>query len=79
MNERLEALVGRCREAGPAWCAGQLHGLSDGERCFVALAAGRYGLLRDPEDPVEAWHRLPPHWRAEVCAWRGWPEEWAND
>ena len=52
--------------------------VSTGERCYIALASGCYNLLTDPADPIEAWFRLPPYYRAAVCRWRGWPKEWAD-
>ena len=80
--DRMSELVARMREldasGAPNIRAADIVPLSDGERCFVALASGREALL--PEgygSAIEAWFRLPPEWRAGVCAWRGWPEEWA--
>ncbi|MBK1727097.1 hypothetical protein [Halorhodospira neutriphila] len=76
MSERLSPLVELLRAGGEAGAAA---GLSVGERCYVALAAGRYDLLPAAyADPVEAWHRLDVSWRAAVCQARGWPEEWAR-
>lgn len=75
MSERLSHLVDLLHAGGDA---GVVAGLSAGERCYVALAAGRYELLpRGYADPIEAWSRLDAPWRAAVCRARGWPEEWA--
>jgi len=52
--------------------------LSDGELRFVALASGIETLLASDESAIEAWYYLPPRWRAAVCRWRGWPEEWGE-
>ena len=89
MEERLEALVNDLADAGDPpglpvsaqhdWDELERFGLlSTGERCYVALAAGRYDLLLATcEDPIEAWHRLDTRWRGEICRRRGWPAEWA--
>lgn len=75
MNARLDALVERIANGGDADAVGVL---STGERCYVALAANRYDLLpANYADPIEAWHRLDRDWRGGVCAWRGWPGEYA--
>jgi hypothetical protein len=53
--------------------------LSTGERCFVALATGRYDLLPgNYADPIEAWNRLDAELRPLVCRWRGWPDGYAQ-
>jgi hypothetical protein len=53
--------------------------LSTGERCFVALASNRYDLLpASYADPIEAWNRLEPDLRRQVCEWRGWPNRYAQ-
>lgn len=74
MNERLRNIVEDIRDGE----AGSVGVLSTGERCFVALAANRYDLLpASYADPIEAWLRLEPEWRAGVCEWRGWPRSYA--
>lgn len=77
MNERLNSVVEGLREDLPGASA-ELAGMSSGEVCYIALAARRYDLLASHVDPLEAWYRLPPEWRAAVCRWRGWPEEWGG-
>ncbi|GEM_PF-5532185 len=88
MKERLDELVQalmdctpRDTESGdPGDCAFPTDDacrLSDGERRYVALASGVETLLSGYESAIEAWYALPPHWRAAVCRWRGWPEGWA--
>ena len=53
--------------------------LSTGERCFVALATGRYDLLPgNYADPIEAWNRLDAELRPLVCRWRSWPDSYAQ-
>ncbi len=77
MNARLNTIVSAL-QAQPG-DQGLAQGLSAGEQCFVALAAGRYEFLPGAyDDPVEAWHRLTPAWQRAVCQWRGWPESWAG-
>lgn len=76
MNERLDRLVQHLNDGGNP---DAVRGLSTGERCFVALAADRYDLLpANYADPIEAWQRLEPDWRHEVCEWRGWPVGYAH-
>lgn len=74
MNPDLERLVARLR-AGESLPVGHL---SAGERCYLALASGRYELLAAGYDPIEAWHRLDSDWRRRVCRWRGWPLDQAD-
>lgn len=52
--------------------------LTIGERCYVALSTGRYDLLPDGLDPVEAWRRLNWSWQDRVARWRKWPEALAE-
>ncbi|MEJ2406556.1 MAG: hypothetical protein P8171_20130 [Candidatus Thiodiazotropha sp.] len=53
--------------------------LSTGERCYVALATGRYDLLPgNYADPIEAWNRLDAELRTLVCRWRNWPDSYAK-
>ena len=76
MNTRLDDLVQSIRNGSGAESVGVL---STGERCYVALAVGRYDLLpHDDADPIEAWYRLDVDWRAGVCRWRCWPESYAR-
>jgi hypothetical protein len=84
MNEDLEDLVQRLRDCEHGDCNPieeevEESGLSDGQLCYVSLAANNSALLPEWADDSEipAFFRLPPHWRAAVCRWRGWPEEWA--
>jgi len=76
MNARLDDMVQSIRDGA---CTKSVGVLSSGERCYVALAAGRYDLLPDGDaDPIEAWYRLDSDWRAGVCQWRAWPETYAR-
>ena len=75
MNDRLNDIVQNILDGKTA----SVGVLSTGERCFVAIAANRYDLLPSSyADPIEAWQRLEPEWRAGVCEWRGWPRGYAN-
>lgn len=75
MKEQLNKVVEAASAAEASLLAG---GLSEGERCYVALASGCYELLPISfEDPLEAWHRLDGYWQSAVCKARGWPLSWA--
>jgi hypothetical protein len=53
--------------------------LSPRERCYVALATGRYDLLPgNYADPIEAWFGLDGELRTRVCRWRSWPDSYAQ-
>lgn len=75
MNVRLKRLIENIANGGDADAVGVL---STGECCYVALAANRYDLLpASYADPIDAWFRLDLQWRGGVCAWRGWPRDYA--
>ncbi|MEO5344104.1 MAG: hypothetical protein H7842_12355 [Gammaproteobacteria bacterium SHHR-1] len=75
--KRLDAIIQRVQTEPAADL--RVGNLSTGERIYIALSLSRPELLPFPfRDPIEAWHRLDADWRREVCAWRGWPQEWAH-
>ncbi|WP_157726449.1 hypothetical protein [Imhoffiella purpurea] len=74
--ERLTELVEHLRAEGDG---AEIGPLSTGERCFVAIAAHRYGLLPPAyADPIEAWFRLNEDWQLAACEWRDWPRSYAR-
>lgn len=76
MRERLDSIA---QQVAPARSDEAAQGLSTGERCYVALASGRYDLLPAAyPDPIEAWFRLEEDWRRGVCFQRNWPLDWAR-
>lgn len=80
MRKELDVIIEAMRrgDAGIAEARREVDGLSTGQRCYIGLASGWYGLLPEAFDAVEAWHRLDPEWQRAVCRWRGWPEDWTR-
>ena len=82
MSKRLDELVYELSIGRPPATQREITALdllTRTERYYVTLAAARYELLAELEDPVEVWQRLDSRQQAAVCRWRGWPEEWAAD
>jgi len=76
MREDLDQIIEEIRRGDVEIGDTTVSGLSDGEKCYIALATGQYYLLPADTDPIEAWHRLGWRWRMRVAEWRGWPIGW---
>jgi len=79
MREDLDQIIEEIRRGDVEIGDTTVSGLSDGEKCYIALATGQYYLLPADTDPIEAWHRLDWPWKDRVARWRGWPGSYADE